>query len=402
MFLTTARLLFAAACLGSATPARTSGVFTPVLAPLVEDHVLSGAVMLVADRERILHLEAVGFSELAARHPLRTDSLFWIASMTKPLTAAALMMLVDEGRVNVDAPASTYLPQFARVQLRQADGSLRAPARPILVRHLLSHTSGIRYVDTQVATPLDSIPLEHSLTLDLIDPLATEPGESYFYTNTGIDAAALIVERISGRPFEAFLQERLLTPLGMRDTTFFPTSAQLARVPRTYRIDPAKKTLEETRIEHLTYPLDGPGRHASPSGGLFSTARDMSRFCQMLLNGGVFEGKRLLSANAVRAMTTKQTGAEIDARYGFGLSASPDGSEFGHGGAHNTFMTVDRGEIRIFLIHHAGDFRHDAKPGKQFEAEVRRLYPRANDAPATPIEGSARQGETTSVSSVEK
>lgn len=365
-----------------------ASVFAPALQPLVDDHVLAGAVMLVADHRQIFHLEAVGHADLGAHRPMRADTLFWIASMTKPLTAAAFMMLVDEGRVRVDDPVSAYLPEFSNLQIRRADGSLHPPASPVLIRHLLSHTSGIRYTDTGVASALDALPLAESVAVDLRDPLATEPGAAYFYTNTGLDAAALIVERVTGRPFPQFLQERLLTPLGMTDTTFFPSPDQLARLAKTYKANPDKTALVETRIGHLTYPLDAPGRHVAPGGGLFSTARDLSRFCQMLLNGGVFEGTRLLSEASVRAMTTKQTPSALPNHYGFGCSASPDGSEFGHGGAHHTFMTVDHGEIRIFLIHHAGDFRHDAQPGKRFESEVRRLYPRAATPRPTKIEGS--------------
>ena len=389
MPLTPTRSLFAALCLSAASTAPAADVLAPVLQPLVEEQVFAGAVMLVADKHHILHHEAVGFVDLADKRPMRPDTLFWIASMTKPFAAAALMMLVDEGRVNVNDPASDYLTEFANLRVRNPDGSLRPPAQPVLIRHLLSHTSGIRYTDTGVAEPLDALPLARSVEIDLRNPLVTEPGTAYFYTNTGLDAAALIVERLSGKPFDRFLQEHLLTPLGMRDTTFFPTPDQLARLAKTYTPDADKTELVETRIGHLTYPLGAPTRHACPGGGLFSTASDLARFCQMLLNGGVFEGRRYLSEKSVRAMTTKQTGDALPNHYGFGLSASPDGSEFGHGGAHNTFMTVDHGEIRIFLIHHAGDFRDGAQPGKRFEAEVRRLYPRDADSPRLRIEGAA-------------
>jgi CubicO group peptidase (beta-lactamase class C family) len=387
--------LLCAACVAhlraTPTPPRTTPefgpVFAPALQPLVDNPVFAGAVMLVADRDRILHLEAVGHADLASQRPMTVDTVFWIASMTKPLTAAAFMMLVDEGLVSVDDPASRHLPEFANLQVRQPDGTLRPPATPVLIRHLLSHTSGIRYTDTGVAAAIDALALADSVALDLRHPLAAEPGTTYFYTNTGLDAAALIIERVTGRPFDQFLQERLLTPLGMTDTTFFPSRDQLSRLAETYKANAGNTGLVETPISHLTYPLDGPGRHVCPGGGLFSTAHDLSRFCQMLLNGGTFEGKRYLSKESVRAMTTKQTAATLPNHYGFGTSASPDGTEFGHGGAHNTFMTVDHGEIRIFLIHHAGDFPRDAHPGKRFEAEVRRLYPRAITTPASPIEG---------------
>ncbi len=367
---------FVALCFCAVVPTlHAVDVFSPVLQPLVEDRVLAGAVMLVADKDRILHLEAVGYADLAARRPMRGDSLFWIASMTKPLTAAAFMMLVDEGRISVNAPASDYLSEFAHVQVRQPDGTLRPPASPILIRHLLTHTSGIRFNATNPA-PIDALSLAESVKFDLRDPLITDPGTAYFYTNTGLDVAALIIERLSGQPFDRFLQDRLLTPLGMSDTTFFPTPGQLARLAKTYTTKDDKTALVETPIRYLTYPLNARSRQVAPGGGLFSTARDLARFCQMLLNGGVYEGKRYLSSESVRAMTTKQTGEAIISRYGFGMSASPDGTEFGHGGAYNTFMTVDHGEIRIFLVHQAGAFRHDLQPGKRFEAEVRRRYSR--------------------------
>jgi CubicO group peptidase (beta-lactamase class C family) len=159
---------------------------------------------------------------------------------------------------------------------------------------------------------------------------------------------------VSGMPYEEFLDRRLLGPLGMKDTTFWPNEEQVARLAKSYRPNAARNDLEETTITQLKYPLSDRKRQPMPAGGLFSTARDAGRFCQMMLNGGVFEGKRYLSEAAVMQMTSKQTGDSVKEGYGLGWSTGE--GTFGHGGAYATNMTIDsrRGVITVFMVQHAG------------------------------------------------
>ncbi|MBI5832598.1 MAG: beta-lactamase family protein [Armatimonadetes bacterium] len=313
-------LLFAAGLVSAAeAPAKP---IAGALQPFVDAHRLAGAVVLVAGRDRILDTETVGYADIAAAAPMRADSLFWIASQTKAVTAAALMMLVDDGKVSLTDPVTKYIPEFAELKVGPKDANDKtpphAPASAITVRQVLCHTSGMRFLNPTDKMVIDCVPLAESIKHDLADPLLFEPGTGYTYSNEGIDAAGLIVQIVSGMPYEQFLQTRLFGPLGMKDTTFFPTTEAVRRLAKSYRPVKDKVDLEETRINYLKYPLDGPGRYAAPGGGLFSTAADVARFCQMLLNRGVYEGRRYLSEAAVGEMTRKQTEDAVKESYGLG------------------------------------------------------------------------------------
>lgn len=328
------------------------------LQPFVDSRVLAGAVTLVADKERVLSLEAVGYADVAARRPMRTDDIFWIASMSKPITATAVMMLVDEGRIRVDDPVEKYLPEFkGLLVIAEKDAAhqlLRKPQRPVLVRDLLSHTSGMSFRSGIEEPVLDLYPLEARVRSYAMMPLEFEPGTKYQYSNAGINTAGRIVEVVSGMPFEDFLAQRLFQPLGMRDTTFYPTAAQIGRIAKSYKGNRDNSDLAETPIHQLHYPLDDRARGAIPAGGLFSTAVDVARFCQMVLNKGVIAGRRYLSEASVKAMTSRQTAEWTNKSYGFGFQTS--GEKFGHLGAYNTNLSIDakRGVITVFMVQNAG------------------------------------------------
>ena len=308
-----------------------AGKIAPALQPFVDNQTLAGAVVLVADKEKILDLEAVGFEDVAAKKPMATDSLFWIASQSKPITATALMMLVDEGKVNVDDPVEKYLPEFkGQMMIDDKDPkhtALKAPKHPILVRNILSHTSGLPFSTGMEKPTLDLFPLSERVKSYAKEALRFEPDTKYSYANAGINTAGRIVEVVSGKPFEQFLDERLFKPLGMTDTTFWPTPEQQKRLAKSYK--PGKSGLEEVPVSQLHYPLDDKIRQPMPAGGLFSTATDLSLFYRMLANGGEFAGKRYLSPASLKQMTSKQTGPGLSP-YGFGFST---GNMIGHGGA---------------------------------------------------------------------
>ena len=331
---------------------------TAVLQPYVDRQALAGAVTLVADKHGILGVDAVGFADVAARQPMRTDNLFWIASQSKSMTAAALMILVDRGRVKVDDPVAKYLPEFACQRLAAREGGkdvLRQPAHPIKVREILTHTSGLPFASPQENPTLDGLPLREAVRSYAEAPLQFEPGTQYQYSNAGLNTAGRIIEVVSGLSYEEFMQQHLFDPLGMKDTTFWPTAEQSQRIAKSYCPNDGKAGLQETRIAQLKYPLADRGtRHPVPAGGLFSTARDVGRFCQRVLNDGVFDGHRVLSAAAVLQMTSKQTGAAVKQGYGFGWEVG-DGW-CGHGGACSTHMSINRkgGWITVFLVQHAG------------------------------------------------
>lgn len=359
--MTPARL--SALCLALAIPFLPAGAEAPpknlaaVLQPFVDSHSLAGAVVLVADKDKVLDLEAVGYLDVAAKKPMPTDAIFWIASQSKPITGAALMMLVDEGKVKLDDPVEKYLPEFANVKVssKQEKGPavLRKAKRPITVRDVLSHTSGMPFASAKERPTLDGLTLKEGVASYAETPLQSEPGARWSYSNAGINTAGRIIEVVSDMSYEAFLDERLFRPLGMKDTTFWPTREQQKRLAKSYKPNAAKTGLEETTVGQLRYPLDDRKRQPMPAGGLFSTAADVARFCQMVLNGGTFGGKRYLSAGAVKEMTSDQTGA---LKKGYGLGWSTGDGRFGHGGAFATNMSIDakRGLIFVWMVQHAG------------------------------------------------
>jgi CubicO group peptidase (beta-lactamase class C family) len=346
------------------------------LQSFVNDHTLAGAVTLVANKDKVLSLEAVGFADIAAKTPMRTDDLFWIASMSKAMTAAGLMMLVDEGKVKLGDPVEKYLPEFKDQKVKPGDakdGTPRPAIHPITIRNILSHTSGLGYIAPQEHPTLDMLPLAEAVRGYAALPLEFQPDSKWSYSNEGINTAGRIIEVVSGMPYQDFMQKRLFDPLGMKDTTFWPSEEQVKRLAKSYKPGKDNKGLEELDITYLHYPLTDPKRQPMPAGGLFSTATDMAAFCQMLLNGGAHAGKRLLSEDSVRQMTSTQTGELLDKGrgengYGLGLSTTRKAREgavipgpCGHGGAYATNMWIDpkRGLITVFMVQHAG------YPGKE-------------------------------------
>ena len=344
-------------CVQAGEKVPSSGKIAEIFKPYVEKHELGGAVTLVADAEKILDVTTVGWADVAGEKPMRADSIFWIASQSKPITGAALMILVDEGKVNVDDPVEKYLPEFKdqwlSVEQDKDHVLLKKPKHPITVKNVLTHTSGLPFKSALETPTLDLYNLEARVKSYAMTPLQFEPDTKYQYSNAGINTAGRIIEVVSGMPYEKFLEERLFKPLGMKNTTFFPTSRQIKRIAKAYKPNAAKMDLEVTNIEQLKYPLDSKDRYPMPAGGLFSTAEDVSRFYRMVLNGGILEGKRVLSEEAVKQMTSKQTG-DLQSTYGFGFVSNE--KYIGHGGAYSTDSNIDRERklISIFLVQQAG------------------------------------------------
>ncbi len=348
-----------------------------VLQPFVENHTLAGAVGAAATKDQVLALEAVGYADIAGQKPMKTDSLFWIASMSKPITATAVMMLVDEGRLSIDDPVEKFLPEFkGQFYIAEQDDNhalLKKPAHPITVKNVLSHTSGMRFSSSLERPTLDRLPLRDAVGSHALLPLQWEPDTRYQYSNAGINTGARIIEVVANMPYEEFMQKRLFDPLNMKDTTFWPTDAQVQRLAKAYKPNADKMGLEETKIGQLTYPLTDRNRQPMPAGGLFSTTSDVVRFCQMIMNGGALDGKRYLSEAAIKTMTSRQTGETIKENYGLGWSTG--GGTFGHGGALSTNMTIDqdRGLITVWMVQHAGFPGEGGKSQGEFQKAARDL-----------------------------
>jgi len=351
----------------------------------VDARQISGAVTMVVTKNKVLHLEATGLADIAANKPMEPDSLFWIASMTKPITAVAVLMLQDEGKLDVTKPIAQYIPEFA--SLKTPSGK---PADLTLVQ-ALTHTSGLGEADAKALR--DAHTLADVIPLYLAAQMQYEPGSKWKYTQSGINVAARVVEIGSGMSFDAFVQKRIFGPLGMKDTTFYPVQGPASRLVTAYRQNKSTGDLEPAR------PPDGfgqPGRPPFGNGGLFSTAPDYARFCQMLVGGGKFNGKRLLSPAAMKWLTTVQTGnlqtgflqtpeyGSHGTNYGWGLgtcilraphegvAAMLSPGTFGHGGAWGTQAWIDpvRGVAYVFMVQRADAGNSDA-------SNIRRAFQQA-------------------------
>jgi CubicO group peptidase (beta-lactamase class C family) len=312
------------------------------LQTFIDHKLVAGAVAVVVNRDRTLDQAVLGYSNLAAHTPMAADTLFWIASMSKPIAGTAMMMLVEQGRVGLNDPVAKYLPEFEGQRYMAESGPdqvvLKVPERPMAVHDLMSHISGLPPRAPMDLPAGDRLPLADLVRTYALAPLDHAPGTHYAYSSPGINTAGRIVEVVGGMPYEEFLRQHIFEPLGMTDTTFFPSAAQVARLAKSYRTG-----WVEGSIDSLTYPLDGPGRHPMPAGGLFSTAGDMAKFCQMILRGGTVGNTRLLSEASIHAMTTKETPDAIKTPYGYGwtVSLGLNGEGFGHSGAYCTYMFVD-------------------------------------------------------------
>jgi CubicO group peptidase (beta-lactamase class C family) len=358
--------LLGLSCLSAREPAAPN--LTPALQPFVNDHHIAGAVVLVADASKVLATEAVGMMDIEASKPMRTDCMFWIASMTKSISCTALMMLVDEGKVDVDAPVSRYLPEFKdQMLIAERDDErvlLKKPARQMRVRDLMSHTSGITLRDLPGPLVGEQVPLATRVAAYASQPLESEPGTKYRYCNAGINTVGHIIERVSGQSYAQFLQVRLFYPLGMSDTTFWPTEEQASRLATGYQ-----PTKDKSGLDPVRRTLSDRSREPTPAGGLYSTAADMAKFCQMILNQGTSAGRRYVSTERVKQMTSRQTADGIAESYGFGWTTREDLAS--HNGAWKTNMSVDTqtGLITILMVQVAG--WRDDKEGKKLEPAFR-------------------------------
>lgn len=338
----------------------------------VDARQIAGAVTLVARRGQLVHLGAVGQADIAAAREMTPDTVFAIASMTKPITAAAVMILQDAGKLKLDDPLSKYLPAFAETRL--LDDS--KPKREVTIRDCLRHTNGLVSDQRNIESLANTA--EHLAR----SKLAFEPGSKWQY-GPGLSVAGRVVEVVSGMSFDKFLAEKIFIPLEMKDTTFHPASSQQPRLARLYQPTADKQDLEPGK--HWLFEVDEK-TSPNPSGGLFSTARDMVRFYQMVLNAGELNGRRILSAEAVRQMTTLQTG-ELETGFtpgngwglGFCLVQRPQGpsemlsaGSYGHGGAFGTQGWIDpeRKMIYVLLIQRQNFGNAD---GSDLRAEFQRL-----------------------------
>ncbi len=342
---------------------------------LVDSRDIAGAVTMVVNKDGVAHLEATGLADIESMRPMRDDTIFWIASMTKPVTGAAIMMLQDEGKLHVDDLVAKYIPEFASLETPSG-----APAN-LTIRHMLTHTSGLAEATREEHAA--SRQLEDLIPHYLAKPMQFEPGAKWHYCQSGINTAGRIVEIASGMPVEVFFHQRIFEPLGMKDTAFFLAPEQLPRVATNYDKD-------RTRGALVAVPqyMDPASRNRPPlvNGGLFSTAPDYARFCRMLLNRGTLDGRRCLKPESVAYLSSVLTG---DLQAGFvpgsawglgvgivreprGIAATLSPGSFGHGGRNGTQAWIDpvAGTAQILMIQ-----RNDI--GNSDGSEIRQAFHQA-------------------------
>ena len=370
------------------SPTRLARIHDLMQTEVTENRV-PGAVVLVARKGKIVYADAVGFQDKPSTKPMTRDAIFRAYSMTKPMVSVLTMMLVEEGRLQLNDPVSKFFPSMTKMSVlsNPADGnSERVPAaRPITIHDLLRHTSGITYAEftrfTAIKGPYQEaglfssevqgkwITLTPQQQIDALSkaPLLWQPGSTWEYS-LSTDLLGRVLESITNQTLGALLEERLLKPLGMKDTSFLVPAAKVSRLAEPFRIDPLTG-----QPYYLVLDVTKPMGTESGGAGISTTADDYLRFCQMMLNGGSFDGKRYLSRTTIALMTSDHLGPKVATPvqpgellmgvqgYTFGLGfmvrqgpgmASVPGSEgdYAWGGYGGTFFWIDPKEQVIGLL----------------------------------------------------
>jgi len=346
----------------------------------VQSEEIGGLVALVLRDDAVVYERAVGWRDREARVPMTSNTLFRIASQTKALTSAAVLMLMEEGKLSLSTPASKFLPTFAKTTVLQRTGAgdVVVPAqRAITIKDLLTHTAGISYgTEASVAdryrakglgpaagngwyTADKTVPI--CATMDTLGtlPFVAQPGERFVY-GYNTDVLGCIVERASGLPLDQFVRTRITQPLGMRDTWFFVPASEGARLATVYRSEKGRTVRADTGARGQGHYVNGPRVSFAGGAGLVSTAADYARFLQMIAHGGEWRGRRFLAPHTVALMTTDQIPAIYGPASGFGLgfetverygaSGMASKGTYGWGGAYGSNYKVDPVEGLVIVV----------------------------------------------------
>jgi CubicO group peptidase (beta-lactamase class C family) len=351
------------------------GQIGPRMQSFVDKKMVAGIVTLVAHNGEVVHLSAVGQQNIEEKKPMAPDSIFQIMSMTKPITGVAVMMLAEEGRLSVSDAVEQHLPEFKGQMVRDGSGAMMKPKRPITVRDLMTHTSGLPANPGgalfEEAYQKMRVPLGEAVRLFSQNPLDFEPGTKWQYSNMGIATLGRLVEVASGLTFEQFVEQRILMPLGMKDSHFYLPAEKRGRLAMIYRAENGALARSDPKALLAGDPAlyRKEAKFPAPEFGLYSTASDLAAFYTMMMNQGFYKGKRLLSKATVETMTALHTG-DLPAGAsgaGFGLTwevvRDPMAmltlrslGAYGHGGAFGTYGWVDakRRIVGVFLVQSTG------------------------------------------------
>ncbi len=338
----------------------------------VDRQEIVGGIAAVGDANGVIEMVMAGHADREHNRWMAEDDLFWIASMTKPVTACAIMKLQEQGKLQVNDSVAKYLPEFA--MLKDAAGKPSS----ITIGQCLSHCSGLSEVPRDQEITMNSLEQLTKCVAGL--PLIYAPGSQWRYCQSGINTAARVVEAVSGTSFENFLQQHFFDPLEMKNTSFYPTADQVRRLATSYGRQQDKWQVAPLRFLAGKSLMDR-NRYPRGNGGLFSTAKDYGNFAQMLLGKGEWHGKRVISEDSVKQMTQVQTG---DLKTGFtpgngwgwgvcvvrepqGVSASLSAGSYGHGGVYGTQCWIDpvRGKYFLFMVQRADFSNSDGSGSRQ-------------------------------------
>jgi CubicO group peptidase (beta-lactamase class C family) len=375
LFLLACGMLAAQTQAGSGLDTTRLQTIRPRLQELVDKQVIPGAVALVARHGQVALLEATGWRDIENRKPMQPDSIFQIMSMTKNFTGVAVMMLVEDGKIELRQPVEHYLPEFRGIQVEERQfngpGAVHAPKRPPTVWQLMDHTSGLGGdPEGELADNPRTmrIPLAEAVRFYARTHVQFEPGASWSYSNMGIATLGRLIEVVSGEDYVHFVGNHILGPLGMQDSFYFPPEDKKDRIALVYHHADGKlvRAGDEILAGDAAKYRQG-AKYPAPEFGMYSTAPDLVKFYQMLLNGGEYNGRRYLSRQSVETMTRVFTPNVMPSGWlggtGYGLTFEvvnqPEGTlllhspgTFGHGGAFGTEGWIDPKNdlIRIMLV----------------------------------------------------
>ena len=335
---------------GTWTP--TGNKVLDVLEDFVSKGRISGVVSVLSDDRYNVKFDCAGWADMENKVPMRPDTMFSIFSMSKTFNGAAIMAAIDAGKMSLDDEVSRFLPEFADIKVEEKDASgkvrLVPPKRPLVIRDLVTHTSGSR---CGVSIYKRDIPLREIARKMAATPLKFQPGETFSYGNTWVDTSAAALEVAVGKPFEKWLYEKILDPLGMKDTTFTPNAEQQKRMVKAYTSDDkGLRPASDKCTTQLEFPWNKKV-YPCAAAGLFSTPQDMVRFSQMLAHHGEWKGRRIISRKTFdEVFSIKQTPAGIKNPYCVGSWLYDDW--FGHEGAMRTDQRANlkTGHSRVFFI----------------------------------------------------
>jgi CubicO group peptidase (beta-lactamase class C family) len=341
-----------------------AATLTSRLRKFIDAGQVAGVVALISHAGRDVYFEALGSQDLERHLPMRTSTIFDIRSMTKEITATAVMCLVEDGKLHLEDAVSSYLPEFASLKVATPGQAPRSPSRPVTLLDLLTETAGMASERPAAISNITRVldrPLAEVVKTVATQPLIADPGAPWLYSSMGYAVLGRVIEVRSGRKYEQFVSNRIFRPLDMRDSFFFPPHEKRPRVAAMYNLETAPLHRDVIDIYR-----EG-AKYSAPEFGMFSTARDMERFFRMTMNGGALNGRRILTPESISTMLQPRVPTSIDGiSQGLAWFICVDPSKqselrltkgsFGAAGASGTFGWIDpdRQLIRLLLMQRFG------------------------------------------------